>query len=41
MIGEGIQEDVLRALVEQHTVRECRWPRSTVARLGPVYSPGW
>jgi hypothetical protein len=23
MIGEGIQEDVLRALVEQHTVREC------------------
>lgn len=23
MIGEGIQEDVLRALVEQHVVREC------------------
>lgn len=23
MIGEGIQEEVLRALVEQHAVREC------------------
>lgn len=23
MIGEAIQEDVLRALVEQHAVREC------------------
>jgi hypothetical protein len=23
MIGDGIQEDVLRALVEQHAVREC------------------
>ncbi|WP_122692219.1 hypothetical protein J3P75_18805 [Pseudomonas sp. R1-1] len=23
MIGEGIHEDVLRALVEQHAVREC------------------
>jgi len=24
MIGEGIQEEVLRALVDQHAVRECR-----------------
>ena len=23
MIGDGIQEEVLRALVEQHAVREC------------------
>lgn len=23
MMGEGIQEEVLRALVEQHAVREC------------------
>lgn len=23
MIGEGIHEEVLRALVEQHAVREC------------------
>jgi len=23
VIGEGIHEDVLRALVEQHAVREC------------------
>lgn len=23
MIGQGIQEEVLRALVEQHAVREC------------------
>ena len=31
MIGEAIQEDVLRALVEQHAVRECWWPRSPAA----------
>ena len=34
MIGEGIQEEVLRALVQQHAVREC-----LVAKVdgGPVW----
>ncbi|NKF27000.1 hypothetical protein HER21_11105 [Pseudomonas sp. BGM005] len=27
MIGDGIREDVLRALVDQHAVRECRVAR--------------
>lgn len=34
MIGEGIHEDVLRALVEQHAVREC-----LVAKVGG--GPDW
>lgn len=41
MIGEGIHEEVLRALIGQHAVREC-----LVAKIdggpdwGPVDSPG-
>lgn len=34
MIGDGIQEEVLRALVEQHAIREC-----LVARIDG--GPGW
>lgn len=34
MIGEGIHEEVLRALVEQHAVREC-----LVAKIDG--GPGW
>ena len=36
MIGDGIQEEVLRALVEQHAVREC-----LAAKIddGPGWSP--
>lgn len=30
MIGEGIHEEVLRALVEQHAVRECLVARIAV-----------
>jgi len=36
VIGEGIQEEVLRALVEQHAVRE-----RLVARTGAVDPFGW
>ncbi len=34
MIGEGIHEEVLRALVEEHAVRDAWWPRSTAAPIG-------
>ena len=34
MIGEGIQEEVLRALVEQHAVRECLVARVDGGALG-------
>lgn len=39
-MGEGIHEDVLRALVEQHAVRECLVARIGWPQLGPVDSPG-
>ncbi|WP_454564479.1 hypothetical protein [Pseudomonas sp. AIG] len=35
MIGDGIQEEVLRALVDQHAVREC-----LVARINGGYDWG-
>lgn len=34
MIGEGIHEEVLRALVEQHAVSECLVARINGGRLG-------
>lgn len=36
MIGEGIHEEVLRALVEQRAVRECLVARRTWASLTAV-----
>lgn len=40
MIGEGIHEDLLRALVEQHAVRECLVARTTAGPTG-AYRFAW